>query len=54
MGEGLTGIKSNFKENIPTNICAIKNYSLENEENDFISVGNGNSKNLYLLLLEDL
>jgi L-lactate utilization protein LutC len=54
MGEGLAGIKSNFKENIPTNICAVKNYSLEDDENDFISVGNGNSKNLYLLLLEDL
>ncbi|MFC2109424.1 LUD domain-containing protein [Bacteroidota bacterium] len=54
MGEGLTGIKSNFKENIPTNICAIKNYTLEDDEDNYLTVGNSNSKNLYLLLFEDL
>jgi len=53
MGEGLTGIKSNFKENIPTNICAIKNFEPERDEDNFLSVENSNSKNLYLLLFED-
>ena len=53
-GEGLTGIKTNYKEHIPTNISAIKNYSLQKVEEDFLNYGNSNSKNLYLLLLEDL
>ena len=52
-GQGLTGIKSNAKKNIPTNISAIKNYQLANNSDDFLSYGNSNSKNLYLLLLED-
>ena len=54
MGEGLTGIKNNFKENIPTNICAIKNFTKENDEENYLSANNSNTKNLYLLLLEDL
>jgi L-lactate utilization protein LutC len=54
MGEGLTGIKSNFKKNIPTNICAIKNFTKENDEENYLSADNSNTKNLYLLLLEDL
>jgi hypothetical protein len=54
MGEGLTGIKNNFKDNIPTNICAIKNFSRDNDEENFLSSESSNSKNLYLLLLEDL
>lgn len=54
MGEGLTGIKSNFKQNIPTNICAIKNFTKENDEQNYLSADNSNTKNLYLLLLEDL
>jgi hypothetical protein len=54
MGEGLTGIKSNFKENIPTNICAVKNFTKENDEENYLSADNSNTKNLYLLLLEDL
>lgn len=54
MGEGLTGIKNNFKDNIPTNICSIKNFSPDKDEENFLSAGNSNSKNLYLLLLEDL
>lgn len=53
-GQGLTGIKSNFKENIPTNISAVKNYSLEKNDDNFLNYGNSNSKDLYLLLLEDL
>ena len=54
MGEGLTGIKNNFKDNIPTNICAIKNFSPDKDEENFLSAQSSNSKNLYLLLLEDL
>lgn len=55
MGEGLTGIKSSYKNNIPTNICAIRNFKLEKEDvANFISTQNSNSKNLYLLLFEDL
>ncbi|SNR15162.1 LUD domain-containing protein [Tenacibaculum jejuense] len=53
IGEGLTGIKMNFKGNIPTNISSIKNYSIS-ETNDNILEFNQNSKNLYLLLFEDL
>lgn len=53
-GEGLTGIKTNCKDSIPTNISAVKNYTLENDEDNFLNYGNSNSKNLYLLLLEDL
>lgn len=51
--EGLTGIKTNYKGNIPTNISSIKYYSIE-DKNDFMNYGNTNSKNLYLLLFEDL
>ena len=53
-GQGLTGIKSNFKENIPTNISAVKNYTIEKNDDNFLNYGNSNSKDLYLLLLEDL
>lgn len=52
-GQGLAGIKTNFKENIPTNISAIKSYQVHKEEDSFLNYGN-NTKNLYLLLLEDL
>jgi len=53
MGESLTGIRIKHKENLPTNITPIKNYGSKNDD-DFMSYGNSNSKNLYLLLLEDL
>lgn len=55
-GESLTGIKTRYQGNIPSNISAIKNYNLtfEETENDFMSYGNTNAKNLYLLLFEDL
>ena len=53
-GQGLTGIKTNCKEDIPTNISAVKNYTLEKNDDNFLNYGNSNSKNLYLLLLEDL
>lgn len=55
--EALTGINVRYKGNIPSNISAISKYSLnvdENEQNDFMNYGNTNSKNLYLLLFEDL
>lgn len=52
-GQGLTGIKSNAKKSIPTNISAVKNYKEAANSDDFLSYGNSNSKNLYLLLLED-
>jgi L-lactate utilization protein LutC len=54
IGEGLTGIKTHFSGNIPTNISAIKNYSAKKDEDSFLDYGNSNSKNLYLLLFEDL
>jgi hypothetical protein len=54
MGQSLSGIKNNYKDYIPTNISAIKNFTLEMDENNLISNANSNSKNLYLLLFEDL
>ncbi len=54
-GEGLTGIKTNCKDAIPTNISAVKAYTLSQKDDDsFLNYGNSNSKNLYLLLFEDL
>lgn len=53
-GESLTGIKTRYKGNIPSNISAIKNYNPSNGDKDFMNYGNSNSKNLYLLLFEDL
>lgn len=52
IGEGLRGIKSKNKKKIPTNITTIKHFK-SHEEKDFMSYGSS-SKNLYLLLLEDL
>lgn len=52
IGEGLRIIKSANKNNIPTNITTIKNFE-NKKENDFMTYGSS-SKNLYLLLLEDL
>lgn len=52
--ESLTGIKLKYKGNLPTNISPIKNYTLEKTEDNFLNYGTNNSKNLYLLLLEDL
>ncbi|MDV7187183.1 hypothetical protein R3X25_07800 [Lutibacter sp. TH_r2] len=54
-GESLTGIKSRYRGNIPSNISPIKNYNIGGDNSrDFMSYGNTNSKNLYLLLFEDL
>jgi len=51
---GLSGIKSKYPNNLPTNITTIKNFnSLIKENNNFLTYGS-TAKNLYLLLLEDL
>ena len=52
IGEGLRGIKGKNKEKIPTNITTIKHFKTS-EDKDFLTYGSS-SKNLYLLLLEDL
>ncbi|WP_179345470.1 LUD domain-containing protein [Winogradskyella ursingii] len=52
IGEGLKGIKAKSKSSIPTNITTIKHFKTA-EDKDFLSYGSS-SKNLYLLLLEDL
>lgn len=52
IGEGLKGIKAKSKTSIPTNITTIKHFKA-NDDKDFLSYGSS-SKNLYLLLLEDL
>ncbi|WP_298780520.1 LUD domain-containing protein [uncultured Polaribacter sp.] len=53
-GQGLTGIKVNSTGALPTNISAIKRYNIDISSDNFLNYGNSNSKNLYLLLLEDL
>jgi len=53
-GEGLTSIKKHFSGNLPTNISAVKNFTTLNNEEDLMDYRNTNSKNLYLLLFEDL
>lgn len=52
IGDGLKGIKHKSHEKIPTNITTIKHFKAI-EDKDFMSYGSS-SKNLYLLLLEDL
>lgn len=53
LGEGLRGIKTKH-QNLPSNITTIKNFSEKSEdEGHFLHYGT-TSKNLYLLLLEDL
>ncbi|WP_299890039.1 LUD domain-containing protein [uncultured Lacinutrix sp.] len=52
IGEGLRQIKTKNKQKLPTNITTIKHFK-NVEEKDFLSYGSA-SKNLYLLLLEDL
>ncbi|OUR99459.1 lactate utilization protein B/C [Flavobacteriales bacterium 33_180_T64] len=52
IGEGLRGIKGKNKDKIPTNITTIKHFKTV-EDKDFLTYGSS-SKNLYLLLLEDL
>ena len=52
ISEGLRGIKDKNKDRIPTNITTIKHFKACDDK-DFLSYGSS-SKNLYLLLLEDL
>ena len=53
IGEGLRIIKDKTKGRIPSNITTIKNFQASKDEKDFMSYGSS-TKNLYLLLLEDL
>ncbi|RMB63897.1 lactate utilization protein B/C [Dokdonia sinensis] len=53
IGEGLRLIKNRNAGNIPTNITTIKHFEIKEDEKDFLSYGSS-TKNLYLLLLEDL
>lgn len=53
IGEGLRLIKNKNKGNIPSNITTIKHFEASEDEKDFMSYGSS-TKNLYLLLLEDL
>lgn len=52
--DALTNIKATYQKNIPSNISAVKKYNPNKKSDDFMDYGNNNSKNLYLLLLEDL
>ena len=52
IGEGLRQIKDRNKNKIPTNITTIQDFETQKEK-DFMSYGS-TTKNLYLLLLEDL
>ena len=52
IGEGLRIIKKRNQTQIPSNITTIKNFETKKEK-DFMSYGS-TTKNLYLLLLEDL
>ncbi|NNK73059.1 MAG: lactate utilization protein B/C [Flavobacteriaceae bacterium] len=52
ISEGLHGIKTRNRDKIPTNITTIKHFKAS-DDGDFLSYGSS-TKNLYLLLLEDL
>lgn len=52
--KALASIKFRCQNDIPTNISAIKDYLPNKKDPNFLNYGNNNSKNLYLLLLEDL
>ncbi len=52
ISEGLRAIKNNKEKEIPSNITTLKHFNFSKEK-DFMTYGNS-SKNLYLLLLEDL
>lgn len=55
IGEGLKVIKKKYGHSIPANITTLKHFQASNKENsnDFMTYGSS-SKNLYLILLEDL
>lgn len=52
--KALSCIKRSFKNEIPSNISAIKDYSPHKKDPNFLNYGNTNSKNLYLILFENL
>jgi len=53
ISEGLRIINNRRSGHIPSNITTIQHFEEENKEKDFMSYGSS-TKNLYLLLLEDL
>jgi L-lactate utilization protein LutC len=53
-GEALTGIKTSSKNLLPNNISSVKDYEINKKDDNFLNYGNSSTKNLYLLLLEDL
>jgi hypothetical protein len=54
IGEGLKKIKKKHLNSIPTNITTIKHFqAISEDKKDFLTYGSS-SKNLYLILLEDL
>ena len=54
IGEGLKIIKRKYGHNIPANITTRKHFQATNENSDDFLTYGSSSKNLYLLLLEDL
>ena len=53
IGDGLQVIKNKTAGRIPSNITTVRNCMNTTDEKDFMTYGNS-TKNLYLLLLEDL
>ncbi len=54
IGEGLKTIKKKYDHHIPANITTLKHFmATEENSDDFLTYGSS-SKNLYLILLEDL
>lgn len=54
IGEGLKSIKKKYGQKIPANITTLKHFkATEENSDDFLTYGSS-TKNLYLLLLEDL
>lgn len=54
IGEGLKVIKKKYGHNIPANITTLKHFQATNTNSDNFLTYGSSSKNLYLLLLEDL
>ncbi|MDV7140937.1 LUD domain-containing protein [Maribacter sp. TH_r10] len=54
IGEGLKKIKKKHGHSIPANITTLKHFRATNENSDDFLTYGSSSKNLYLLLLEDL
>lgn len=53
LSDGLRIINTKRSGTIPSNITTIQHFKIKESEDDFMSYGSS-SKNLYLLLLEDL